>query len=161
MRCLCPFVVSRAKLASYAALHVFGHLKAGERRDNLKLIVNAGTDNRSTPATQQKGLSNKWPVQAVHMQMVSCLHPCHKTCRLQWRPREENVAADDLTNFRFEKFVAANRIHFGLSKLGFSLIDMLVASRESFEAERTRLAGQYVNGEKISKRQKTEDKTSW
>ncbi|CAE7301293.1 unnamed protein product, partial [Symbiodinium sp. CCMP2456] len=97
-------------LASYAALHAFGHLATNGRRDNLRLVVNAGTDNRSTPAIQQKGLSNKWPVQAVHMQMVSRLHACHKICRLQWRPREENVEADDLTNFKFEKFSLANRI---------------------------------------------------
>ena len=148
-------------LASYAALQVFGHLNFEDRRDHLRLVVNAGTDNRSTPSIQQKGLSNKWPVQAVHMQMVSRLHSCHKICRLQWRPREENVEADDLTNFRFEKFTAANRLHLEFSELDFSLLDMLVMARDSFEAERNKLAASFTKGEKASKRQKTEEKTSW
>eukprot|EP00439_Symbiodinium_sp_Y106_P005782 s7996_g1.t1 len=148
-------------LASYAALHVFGHLNFEDRRDHLRLVINAGTDNRSAPSIQQKGLSNKWPVQAIHMQMVSCLHSCHKICRLQWRPREENVEADNLTNFRFEKFTAANRLHLEFSELEFSLLDMLVMAHESFEAERSKLAARFIKGEKASKRQKTEEKTSW
>ena len=148
-------------LSSYAALQVFGQLNFEDRRDHLRLVVNAGTDNRSTPSIQQKGLSNKWPVQAIHMQMVSRLHSCHKICRLQWRPREENVEADDLTNFRFEKFTAANRLHLEFSELDFSLLDMLVMARDSFEAERNKLAASFTKGEKASKRQKTEEKTSW
>ena len=148
-------------LGSYAALQVFGHLKSCGKRDNLKLVVNAGTDNRSTPSIQQKGLSNKWPVQAIHMQMVSRLHACRKICRLQWRPREENVEADDLTNLRFEKFNMDNRLDLKLSDLEFSLLDMLVASRASFDAARADLARCFTQGEKTSKRQRTEDKTSW
>ena len=55
-------------MASYA----FGLLSDDSLKANLSVEVCAGTDNRSTPAVQEKGSSTKWPLLAVHMQMATC-----------------------------------------------------------------------------------------
>ncbi|OLP75357.1 hypothetical protein AK812_SmicGene44859 [Symbiodinium microadriaticum] len=86
-------------LGSYAGLVAFGHTKASGGRDHLRMQVCAGTDNKSTPAITAKGLSNKWPVQGIHMQLATTLRQADKLCKLSWRPREENQDADDLTSY--------------------------------------------------------------
>ena len=104
-------------LGSYAGLVAFGHTKASGGRDHLRLQVCAGTDNKSTPAITAKGLSNKWPVQGIHMQLATTLRQANKLCKLSWRPREENQDADDLTNLRTDNFCAARRVHLKLDDI--------------------------------------------
>ena len=77
----------------------FGHLdgpKAGVR-DCAQVNICGGTDNRSTPAVQKKGLSTKWPLFGFQMRAHSAMNDVNKRLVLNWRPREENSYADDLT----------------------------------------------------------------
>ena len=71
---------------------------AGELSPNGSVypaVVSAGTDNRAFPQAVDKGSSMTWPLMGILMQMSS--HPASFGARLkpQWRPREENVEADD------------------------------------------------------------------
>ena len=70
----------------------------------LPAIITAGTDNRSNPQALEKGSSMKWPLMGILMQFSSHLAACGGRVKLQWRPREENVEAGDLTNRRFDRF---------------------------------------------------------
>ncbi|CAE7880140.1 unnamed protein product [Symbiodinium necroappetens] len=148
-------------LASYAGLVAFGHLVPAGGRDSLRLQVHAGTDNSATPAVLSKGISNKWPVQGLHMQMAVSLRKANKVCRLTWRPREENQDADDLTNLRFENFDHSLRVPLKLSDIPLELFHMLHQSHADFVAEKDRLLSLKRVEPKTSKRQKLLDKTSW
>ena len=121
-------------LASYMATFAFGLLTDSSTKSNLKVEVCAGTDNRSTPAVQDKGSSAKWPLLAVHMQMSKVLLKRNKICRLQWRPREENQEADDWTNGVFDRFDLSRRVPIKFSDLDLDLLHSLVNSYEEFAA---------------------------
>ena len=110
-------------LASYMASYAFGLLSDDSLKANLSVEVCAGTDNRSTPAVQEKGSSAKWPLLAVHMQMAKSLFKRNKICRLQWRPREENQEADDLTNGVFDRFDLSCRVPVKVSDLELDLLN--------------------------------------
>ena len=53
-------------------------------------------------------------------------------CDLDWRPRDVNVEADDLTNQIFNKFEMNKRIQVSWEDLRFPMIDLLMAFTESF-----------------------------
>ena len=148
-------------LASYAGLVAFRHLVPTGGRDSLRLQVHAGTDNSATPAVLSKGISNKWPVQGLHMQMAVSLRKANKVCRLTWRPREENQDADDLTNLRFENFAPSLRVPLKLADVPLELFHMLHQSHADFVAERDRLLSLKRDEPKTTKRQKLLDKTPW
>ena len=52
--------------------------------------------------------------------------------QLEWRPRESNVEADDLTNLVFDRFDMAKRIEIAWSELKFPVIELLMKFTESF-----------------------------
>ena len=52
--------------------------------------------------------------------------------QLEWRPRESNVEADDLTNLEFGKFDLKRRINVSWSELEFPMIEMLMKFTEAF-----------------------------
>jgi hypothetical protein len=60
-------------LASYAASFAFGHLEKDGKSKNLRMAITGGTDNKSNQVLQEKNMSTKWPLLAVHMQVSSQL----------------------------------------------------------------------------------------
>ena len=148
-------------LGSYVGLHAFGHLKKSAGRDSLKMQVCGGTDNKATPAIAAKGLSNKWPVQGIHMQLSVALREANKVCKLAWRPREENQDADDLTNLKTENFVPSKRVTVALKDLQMGLFHELHEHYESFRDERAAMSAAKKIEPKATKRQKLLDKTEW
>ena len=84
-------------LASLAALHVFGWLIESKDRRSLDLALTAGTDNRANESLTSKRSTTKWPLMAVNMQLSSSLAKARTSLSLRWRPREQNVEADQLT----------------------------------------------------------------
>ena len=123
-------------LASYAAMHVFGFLRPSNSsvRDCLKVMVSAGTDNQSTPALQKKGITSKWPLMALRMQVSTSLQRAQKGLRLTWRPRDVNTEADALTNSDFSMFSPNARVTFEYKDLPLDLFESLSAARDSFVA---------------------------
>ena len=108
-------------------------------RDRLKLQVCAGTDNKSTPAITSRGLSNKWPVQGIHMQLATTMRRANKLCKLDWRPREENQNADDLTNHCTRNFTAELQVHLTMKDIPMDLFEELHASYGDFQAAKDRI----------------------
>ena len=53
-------------------------------------------------------------------------------CHLDWRPREENVEADQLTNLDFGSFSTSNRINVEWKDLSFPMISLLMGFNEAF-----------------------------
>ncbi|CAE7029843.1 unnamed protein product [Symbiodinium sp. CCMP2592] len=84
----------------------------------------------------------------------------------RWKPQARNrtASATELEHCESIRNILNQVVHEeiqDMAELDFSLLDMLVAARASFDESRASLAGKYVQGEKVSKRQRTEDKTSW
>ena len=112
-------------LASLAALVAFGHLAQPipGAQDCVQVFVCGETDSRSTPQFQRKGMSTKWPLFGVQMAASKALRKVNKRLLLNWRPRDENTWADDLTNGNFSAFDPKRQIAvtFSMLPLGLSL----------------------------------------
>jgi hypothetical protein len=84
--------------------------------------------------------------------------------RLQWRPREENQPADDLTNEEYRSFDEAKRIPVTWSSLKFDLLEELVKMSDEFgreleEKKRLKRAGQQEP--KGRRKRRRQEKTPW
>ena len=77
---------------------------------------------------------------------------------LRWRPREENVEADQLTNEDFTGFESL-RIDACWDDLQFKVLEDLVQTRESFVLEKARAKEMAVRAPKV--RPKKFDKSPW
>ena len=122
-------------LATLVALEVFGHLKGSP--SPKKILVEAGTDNLATEHISLKESSNKFPLAFIQMQLSLKCYLKGLVFRLQWRPRETNQEADDLTNEEFGKFETRLRRKVAWEDLDWSILDQLLRFRE----EGSRLEG--------------------
>ena len=88
-----------ALLASLVAVKVFPieTLRTGAMRSDL-LHCGGGTDNKAAGSLSVQKLSTKLPVMVVLMEYLSQCESMNIHCKLNWRPRETSVEADDLTN---------------------------------------------------------------
>lgn len=152
--------ISAELLASLFALKAFGWLEQSLDRKSLTLAIVGDTDNRANEALTVKRATTKWPLMAINMQLSSSLSKAKLLLGLSWRPREENVEADDLTNEDFSKFDPALRIDISfdisLADLDLEILKMLVETRSEFDLARKKAkaakAGQPA--QKISRHEK-------
>ena len=146
-------------LASYAALEVFGYFKKGVSPQQI--VVEAGTDNQATEYVSAKGASNKFPLAYVQAQLgLKCfLHGL--IFKLKWRPREENVEADDLTNSRFQRFSQEKRCTAKWEDLDLTIMDKLLRFRMKFQSWKEDRKRIQPGPPRASKRQKLASKTKW
>lgn len=150
-------------LASYVAAFTFGYLDDQQTAQlglNIRVVITGGTDNLANQAVQRKNSTTKWPLLPLHMQMSSALLDSSVRMKLKWRPREENVPADDLTNSIFNKFSAHLRCHPNLAKLPMDLFDKILKSREQFLQQKESALNATGKGA-ASKRQRLTEKTPW
>ena len=148
-------------LASYVAVVVFGHLREEPNQVTFRVILDAGTDNKSAPQAQKKGHSTKWPLFGVLMQMVSELAKNNKLLRLAWRPREQNQEADDLTNLQFDKFDVRLRKMVCLADVPLAVVHDMSKVRQDFLDRCAELKPLKLAEGRASKKQKMADKTPW
>ena len=127
----------------------------------LPAIITAGTDNRSNPQALEKGSSMKWPLMGMMMQFASYLASRGGRVKLQWRPREENVEADDLTNCRFDHFDLSLRLDVSFEDLPMSIFDSLQAAQAEFAELKAVQKSHAQKSAPTSKKQKLSEKTAW
>ena len=121
-------------MATMLALVAFDWLRDNKHRKSLQVSFHAGTDNRANEALTLKRATTKWPLMALNMQMSSMLSKARLGLNLQWRPREENTEADDLTNERFGEFDPKLRVEVSLQSMDLSILQALVLVHNEFEA---------------------------
>ena len=114
-------------LASVVALQIFDVGSRSSRRAAHVLHCGGGTDNKAA-----KGLSTKFPLKIVLMEYLAICERKRMRVQLEWRPRESNVEADDLTNLEFGKSDLNRRIDVAWHDLEFPMIEMLMKFTESF-----------------------------
>ena len=123
-------------LATLVALEAFGWLARDRCRKSLTISLAGGTDNKANDALTVKRATTKWPLMAINMQLSTALAKARLSLRLRWRPREENVEADDLTNERFSDFDLAKRITISWQDLDLKILQSLVQTRSEFEQKK-------------------------
>ena len=128
-------------LASLVALKVFD-IKCecqGGKVTHL-LLCGGGTDNKAASQLVQKGLSTKMPLMVVLMDYLGYCEEMGLRCHLDWRPRDVNVEADDLTNLKFDSFNLAKRIKVRWESLEFPMIELLMRFSETFAKRKAQQA---------------------
>lgn len=134
----------------------------------LTLSFVGGTDNRSNESLARKRSSTKFPLMFVLMQLSHTLSRLNAVMKLNWRPREQNQEADDLTNGDFSKFDLSNRCQVVWEQLDLTVLNTLLIESESFRTELDSLKSNKHNDALTStlfarhiKRRKKNIKTPW
>ena len=125
----------------------------------MAISLLAGTDNLANDALSSKRSTTKWPLMLINMQLSSALAKARLSLSLRWRPREENVEADSLTNEVFEGFDEGSRVLIKFSDLELSLVNELWATKQQFDEAKRIVKQQLLDGESVKKRKF--DKTPW
>ena len=84
-----------------------------------------GTDNQSNTFATRKLLSTKFPLTILIMELSEQLRTRNSALSLRWEPREQNQAADDLTNLDLSKFDEKHGIPLEPAKFNFLVLGEL------------------------------------
>ena len=141
-------------LASFVALFAFGLISESRSRKVIPFSISAGTDNRANDFLSVKRSTTKWPLMLINMQLSHVLASSSLLLNLQWRPREENVLADALTNEDDSSFTPSLRVNVNFRDLPISIIDELWKTKLEFDECKT----SFISGE-VSRRKR--QKTQW
>ena len=120
-------------LASLVALKILplGSIVSGTMSSHL-LHCGGGTDNKAAGSLSVRKLSTKLPVLVVLMEYLSQCESMNIRCKLNWRPRDTNVEADDLTNETFDRFDMKLRIPIKWEDLAFPILERMIGFTQSF-----------------------------
>ena len=150
-------------LGTMVALKAFGWLESGAQVREWTTLIYAGTDNRANPQALRKGGSVTWPLMGLMMQMADSdsLIDIGGKLRLEWRPREENQEADNLTNEIFDGFDPRKRVTIQLGDIPLELFLSLQNAYAEFDQKRKEC--KMVNPLRVrtSKKVKLSEKTPW
>ena len=103
------------------------------------ISVSCGADNLGNTFLLDRGITTKYPLGVVLMEVA---HQCRRRrlqLRADWIPRLENQEADDLTNLEFESFNSDNRLDVDLDLLQFGVMRELFEAGDQYIAEVDRL----------------------
>jgi hypothetical protein len=89
---------------------VLAFIPAGTNSCKGEVEMTGITDNQGNSFIVSKLLTTKWPGAPVLMELTSQLASRGMWLNLQWRPREQNSEADDLTNEVYDRFDQSLRI---------------------------------------------------
>jgi hypothetical protein len=93
------------------------------------------TDNKGNSFIVKKFMTTKLPVAAILMALAEIMRDRGISLDLIWVPREENAAADSLTNLDFSLFCPELRIPISLSSLRLDRVLSLLSVSEDFRAQ--------------------------
>ena len=94
--------------------------------------LTASRDNRSNGFTLDKFATTKYPLGLVLIELAHQLRVQEVELDIAWRPREENIEADALTNHDYTAFDPAKRVAVAWGDLKFGVLDRLVAKAKLF-----------------------------
>ncbi|CAE8607179.1 unnamed protein product, partial [Polarella glacialis] len=97
--------------------------------------ISAGTDNQANDKLSRKMSSTKMPLGLLLMQLATTLSARRLQLHLDWRPREENQEADDLTNNRYDAFDETKRVNISWNQVEKGLLEKLLLCQSEYEQE--------------------------
>eukprot|EP00435_Cladocopium_sp_Y103_P074484 s15_g49.t1 len=126
-----------------AALELLGTLVAvklwGDRgAPGMRAKVRAFTDNRGNSFAVVRGMSTKFPLTLLLMELTEELRVKDLNLDLEWISRDANTDADDLSNENWENFDPDKREMKRPEEIGWKVLDQLqVRSEELYEGIQT------------------------
>ena len=97
------------------------------------LYMTGVTDNAGNEALIVKCMTSKFPLYIVLLELTEQLKSKNVSLDLRWQSRELNVAADDLTNDKFDNFDAALRVDPNLNHLDWKVLPSLLKDAMALE----------------------------
>ena len=108
-------------------------LKAKDNAGSAHVLrCGGGTDNKATGPLVQRRLSTKWPLMILLMDYLGYCEEVGVRCELDWRPRDANIEADEITNGKFTSFSLANRIFVRWEDITLPMVQLLMKFSEAF-----------------------------
>ena len=131
-----PFraIASLELIGVLVAVMVFGpgsEWATGESRVTLSAL----TDNLANTHVLRKFGSCRYPLSIIAMELASQLDLLGLDLDLQWVPRWQNQAADDLTNERFDDFEPSRRLQVAFESREFVVMDKLLRKAGELDKE--------------------------
>ena len=118
-------------LATLIAVKLWGHLLG----KNSKARMKAFTDNRGNAFALVKGMSTKFPLTILLMELAEELRTEDRRVDLEWISRDFNVEADELSNSNWSKFDEKKRVTFDPKVQKWKVLDrMQEKSQELYES---------------------------
>ena len=99
------------------------------------ISLTASGDNRSNGFSLDRFASTKFPLGLILMELSHQLRTRQVELDIAWRPREENIEADALTNHDYSAFTPARRVPVVWSDLRFGVLRDLLGKAEDFYDE--------------------------
>ena len=122
-----------------AALELLGTLIAvklwAEEDSGTQVMVEAFTDNQGNNFALKKGMSTKFPLTVLIMELSELMHQRQLQVDLTWVRRDDNQGADDLTNLEFSKFDLSRRREITERDLEWIVMDDLLKESEALYKE--------------------------
>eukprot|EP00973_Karenia_brevis_P052234 7258651-Karenia_brevis.AAC.1 len=133
-----------------------------------QVIAHAATDNQGNSQAMRKGLTTKFPLCCVMMEVAARVSRYGNDLDLGWVPRDDNQHADDLSKGCFHNFNAENRVNVCLSDFPL-MMEMLEMGKQFYQevetAKREKKANKLQGGVDIwprSKRKREDfQKSNW
>ena len=97
-----------------------------ETATETQIAMSAFTDNLGNEGLVVKNLTSKFPLYLILLELTEQLKLKNVQLDLVWIPREKNEAADDLTNFKFDRFSMENRVEVDLLTLPWITLPKLL-----------------------------------
>ena len=121
-----------------AALELFGTLLGvlafGDRianSDDAEVCFTGATDHLGNECVVRRGLTTRYPLCLIHMELTAQLEARNAALSLKWRRRELNQEADDLTNEVFDGFNPARRVDLSFAKGEWLVLDWLIGEAQA------------------------------
>ena len=124
-----------------AALELFGTIlamklfkKPGRRHTKGVAVVTGSTDNQGNAYAVQKAMSTKFPLTILLMELSEEMREQQVVLDLNWKPREMDQEADDLSNMKTGDFSPEHRLRAGPDTISFLVLDeLMTASSRLYE----------------------------
>ena len=100
-----------------------------------RLVLTGVTDNQGNAALSKRLLTTKYPLCVIWMEAAAQLLSRKMRLRLEWRRRDLNQTADDLTNGEWDAFDPAKRIRVPLKDFKGIVFKELMQEGAAFNAE--------------------------
>ena len=111
------------------------------------------TDNQENSFVLKKMLSSKYPLALILMQLSVLLSERKLWLDLEWRPRESNVEADDLTNEDFSKFSPWLRVDLKFSDLRLEVVSKYADSYRALMIDKAKRKAEDPEGQARRKKE--------
>lgn len=101
----------------------------------LQMHTEAFTDNKGNEFILKKGMSTKFPIALLVIEVGETLRKRSATADLKWVRRDDNQRADDLTNEEFKEFCEERRVRVTRENCKWEVLDELLPESEQLFRE--------------------------